>query len=253
LANAPNNAVIAVSRYSGVDALSPLGTVISGNFFGENGVCTDGSETNAYSFNLTTTANGAMVYGAVSMRSKTHTQGAGFTERADFMSGSAGSAASVAVEDKTVATASTVTVNGSFSGMVDWAAVALEMKPSSSTSKRAVKAADEALALPTAFQLEQNYPNPFSANGTFGNSSTMIKFSLPAPGKVTVNIYDETGGLVRALVDHEMAAGRYSLRWNGRNQFGRTVAAGIYLYRIVAQGESGSAVFTQTRRMLFLK
>jgi flagellar hook assembly protein FlgD len=81
----------------------------------------------------------------------------------------------------------------------------------------------------------------------------MIDFSLPAIGKVAVNIYNETGQLVRTLAEGEMAAGRHSVHWNGRNQLGKAVAAGIYLYRIVVHGETGDVVFAQTRRMTLLK
>jgi flagellar hook assembly protein FlgD len=81
----------------------------------------------------------------------------------------------------------------------------------------------------------------------------MINFALPVAGKVTVNIYNETGQLVRTLIDGERAAGNYSLRWNGRNQLGKAVAAGVYLYQIVVRGQEGNPAFSQTRRMMFLK
>jgi hypothetical protein len=194
---------------------------------------------------MTTFLNGVVVYGAIAMRSKKHTPGAGYTERDEIMSGSGGSAASVAVEDQTIASASTVAVDGSFIGATDWAVVALTIKPapSSALSKSSELAAS---AIPLVFALEQNHPNPF-------NPSTMISFALPFSGKVTVNIYNESGQLVRTLVEGERAAGYYSLRWNGRNQSGKTVAAGIYLYQIVVRSQDGNPAFTQTRRMLFLK
>jgi hypothetical protein len=110
----------------------------------------------------------------------------------------------------------------------------------------AVETAEKPVAVITDYELAQNYPNPF-------NPSTMISFALPAAGKATVNIYDLTGQLIRTLADREMPAGRQTLRWNGRNQSGTVVAAGIYLYRIVVQGKNGEAVFTETKRMTFLK
>ena len=81
----------------------------------------------------------------------------------------------------------------------------------------------------------------------------MINFSLPEAGKVTVNIYSETGQLVRKLVDREMAAGRYQVTWNGRNQFGKTVAAGVYFYRMTVTGKQSEVVFTKTHRMTMVK
>jgi hypothetical protein len=112
---------------------------------------------------------------------------------------------------------------------------------------------EEDVAVPLGFVLHQNYPNPFSANRAFGNPSTVISFTLPETGKVTVNIYNETGQLVRSLVDREMPAGRQSLNWNGRDQSGKTVAAGVYLYRLVVTSRAGEPMFIATKRMTFLK
>ena len=126
LATVPSNAVIAVSRYSGAAA---IGSVVSGNTLGLNGACSGGRDTNAYSLNLGTTVNGAVVYGAVATRHLTHTPGAGYLERAEVHQGSGGKTAGVAVEDKDVAAPATVTLEGSFSGTVDWAVVAAEIKP----------------------------------------------------------------------------------------------------------------------------
>ncbi len=246
LAITPSNAVIAVSRYSGVAAVNPVGNIVSGNSNGVNGACASGVENNLYSFSLTTTVNGAMAYGAAAMRSRSHTPGAGYAERAEFKQGSGGGIASIAVQDKNVVSAATVTVDGSFSGNVDWAVVGLEIKPQALSKRGEIAGNDELAAPPLVYQLEQNYPNPF-------NPSTMIKFALPAAGKVIVKIYSETGQLVRTLVDGEMAAGRHGIHWNGKNQAGRSIASGVYLYQIVARGQNGEITFSQTKRMTLLK
>jgi hypothetical protein len=245
-ASAPSTAVIAVSRYSGVAATNPIGNIIAGNTNGLNGTCSGGVDGTSYSFDLTTTVNEALIYGALALKARTHTPGAGYTERLEFQHPHAVNPIGIAVEDKNVASASAVAVSGSFSGAVDWALVALEIKPQASASKRSETLATEASAIPSTFQLVQNYPNPF-------NPSTVIKFSLPFNGKVNVNIYDETGQLVRTLVDGERAAGQHAVHWDGRNRSGNNVAAGIYLYRIVVRGENERDVFKQTRRMTFLK
>jgi hypothetical protein len=105
---------------------------------------------------------------------------------------------------------------------------------------------EEIAAIVTNYELAQNYPNPF-------NPSTMISFALPEVGKVKVNVYNATGQLVRTLVDREMPAGRQNVRWNGRDQSGHLVAAGVYLYQIVVQKENGETAFSETRRMTLLK
>jgi hypothetical protein len=256
---APSNAVITVLRYSGINSGNPIGNVISGSTTGENGngLCTGGTNSANYSFNLTTTTNDAVVYAAVAIRSKTHTPGAGYTERAEISQGTPNAAAGIAVMDRKIVSVSTFAVNGALNDSTDWSVVAMEIKPQAAASlakRDGAMAASETAAIPAAFQLEQNYPNPFSQIPRLvGNPGTVIGFALPAAGKVVVKIYSETGQLVRTLVDGEMAAGRHTVRWNGHNQLGNAVAAGIYLYQIVVQGVDGNAIFTQTQRMTFLK
>jgi hypothetical protein len=256
---APTNAVITVLRYSGVNGGDPIGNVISRSTLGQNGngLCTGGADTDTYSFNLTTTTNDAVVYAAVAVRSRTHTPGAGYTERAEIAQGTPNAAAGIAVMDKKIASVSTVAVNGALNDSTDWSVVAVEIRPQAAAGlakREGTLAASETSAIPAAFQLEQNYPNPFSQVPRFvGNPGTVIGFALPAAGKVVVKIYSETGQLVRTLVDGDMAAGRHTVRWNGRNQLGNAVAAGIYLYQIVVRDVGGNAIFTQTQRMTFLK
>ncbi len=100
--------------------------------------------------------------------------------------------------------------------------------------------------IPETITLAQNYPNPF-------NPGTMISFTLPATGKVTLQIYTETGQLVRTLVDGNLPLGRHQVRWNGRDRSGRAAAAGVYLYRLIVQGNNGEVRFTQSRPMTMLK
>jgi len=107
--------------------------------------------------------------------------------------------------------------------------------------------AEQALALqqvPVEYELSQNYPNPF-------NPQTVIRFGIPAHvaagTPVQLRIYNTLGELVRTLVDQTMLPGRYTARWNGRNNGGVPVAAGIYFYRLVA-GD-----YSATRRLLLLK
>ena len=100
--------------------------------------------------------------------------------------------------------------------------------------------------VPLAYQLNQNFPNPF-------NPGTAIKFILPRAGKVTLQIYNETGQLVRALVDGEMNVGRHEISWDGRNQSGAAAASGIYFYRLVAHKSNGEVIFTETKRMAFVQ
>ena len=95
-------------------------------------------------------------------------------------------------------------------------------------------------AFPSQYTLGQNYPNPF-------NPDTEIKYGLAAGGPVRLVIYNLLGQEVRTLVDGVQAAGYYQVLWDGRNQRGRTVGSGVYLYRITA-GD-----YSESRRMVLLK
>jgi len=125
-ASAPVNAVITVSRYSGS---SGTGAITSANTLGVNGACSGGTDSSSYSVNLTTTVDNALSFGGVALRNRTHTPGAGYTERAERAQGTSGNVAGAAVEDKAVATSGTVAVNGTLGGTVDWAVVAVEVQP----------------------------------------------------------------------------------------------------------------------------
>jgi hypothetical protein len=78
---------------------------------------------------------------------------------------------------------------------------------------------------PTEFALKQNFPNPF-------NPETTIKYNLAASGPVELRIYNMVGQVVRTLVNERQAAGRYSIRWDGKDDHGLSVSSGIYFYRI---------------------
>jgi hypothetical protein len=94
--------------------------------------------------------------------------------------------------------------------------------------------------VPVEFALDQNYPNPF-------NPTTTIRFALPNDSKVSMKIYDVLGREVRTLINGDVAAGTNAIEWNGKNNFGTSVASGMYIYRI----EAGS--FVATKKMMLLK
>lgn len=95
-------------------------------------------------------------------------------------------------------------------------------------------------SLPGEYELDQNIPNPF-------NPSTVIGYRIPEAGPVRLAIYNLLGQEVRVLVDRHMEAGSFTATWDGKDEMGRQVSSGIYLYRIQA------ADFSASRRMLFLK
>ena len=96
-------------------------------------------------------------------------------------------------------------------------------------------------ALPTAPMLGQNYPNPF-------NSATVIGFSLPEPGEAQLTVYNLAGQEVATLAQGELPAGVHTIRWDGRNDDGRELASGLYLYRLRAGG-----VQALTRKLVLIR
>jgi hypothetical protein len=120
-----------VTRYSGVDEVNPIGNTIVANTTGTNAnaVCSGGVDDSTYSFNLTTNINNSVMYSAVAMKDETHTPGLNYAERCEVQQQNGANVSSVAVQEQKIASPATVTVNGSFSGAVDWAAVALVIRP----------------------------------------------------------------------------------------------------------------------------
>ena len=80
---------------------------------------------------------------------------------------------------------------------------------------------------PSDFHLKQNYPNPF-------NPSTVIPYRLAADGHATLSIYNSVGQHVRLLVDADQRPGSHTARWNGTDDRGKNVAAGVYFYRLIS-------------------
>jgi hypothetical protein len=237
LSGTPKTAVIMVCRYSGADAANPIGAMVSGNTVGTSGSCSGGSDNSSYSFNLTTTVSGSVVYGVAGIRNKTHTPGAGYTERAEFILGSSSDGAGLAVQDKTVASPTTVAVNGSFSSTVDWAVIGIEIRPQGAIAKLAANSDEKMVTheeIPTQYQLFNNYPNPF-------NAETIIDYTLPEDAHVQLQIFNIRGQIVRTLVDGFQTIGIKHARWDSRDDFGNEVGAGVYFIRLKA----GQHIFTR--------
>lgn len=117
----------------------------------------------------------------------------------------------------------------------------------SGTGKTSVGVVDIAQNLPKVYQLHNNYPNPF-------NPSTVISYDLPNQSKVVLRVYSLLGQEVATLVDGVQEAGYYHMTWGAQQNGGKSLASGVYLFRISAQstGKAGQA-FVQVRKMLLIK
>ena len=96
------------------------------------------------------------------------------------------------------------------------------------------------VGLPKVFALHQNYPNPF-------NPITTIKYDLPKDAHVRIMIYDLMGRQVRTLVNARQQAGYQTIQWDARDNYGKQVSSGYYIY--VMQADK----FHKSQKMILLK
>ena len=95
---------------------------------------------------------------------------------------------------------------------------------------------------PETFTLSQNFPNPF-------NSGTVIRFALPQHEDIELVVYNLAGQQVATLADGVRQAGNYSIHWDGRDNAGRELASGMYLYQLQVKAEKQ----VKTRKLLLLR
>ena len=95
-------------------------------------------------------------------------------------------------------------------------------------------------ARPAAFNLAQNFPNPF-------NQSTVIRIDLETRAEMELAVYNIAGQKVATLAQGPYPSGRYTFTWQGRNTHGAELASGVYCYRLRANGRE------QTRKLILLR
>ena len=89
----------------------------------------------------------------------------------------------------------------------------------------------DGINLPTKFELSQNYPNPFS-------TTTSIPYKLHQKSDVQITVYDILGRLVRKFTTPDQSVGTHNILWQGVDDAGKQLAAGIYFYQINTGGEN---------------
>jgi len=96
------------------------------------------------------------------------------------------------------------------------------------------------IVIPNEFTLYQNYPNPF-------NPSTNIMYYLTEKSMARVKIFDALGREIRVLDSGIKNPGYHTVRWEGKDGYGKHVSAGIYLYQLrIGQ-------YIQTNKMVLIK
>lgn len=104
----------------------------------------------------------------------------------------------------------------------------------------AATAVGEEGGLPDVFGLHHARPNPF-------NLTTTIKYALPSICNVQMAVFGVDGRRVRQLVMGTVPAGTHQVTWDGRDDRGQQVAAGVYFYRLTAGDR------TLTKKMVLIR
>lgn len=90
--------------------------------------------------------------------------------------------------------------------------------------------------VPSASALGDPFPNPF-------NPSVTVPFALARTGPVTVSVHDAAGRRLTTLADGSWPYGRHELVWDGRDDAGRAMPAGVYMVHLRSEaGEDSSKV-----------
>lgn len=103
---------------------------------------------------------------------------------------------------------------------------------------------DTTAAIQPRYALGQNQPNPFS---TYRDPITSVAYSVDREDHVEITIHDVLGRPVRHLVSTRVSPGTHSATWDGRDDWGKTVASGHYFCRL--RTSAGS----ETRQMVVIK
>lgn len=94
--------------------------------------------------------------------------------------------------------------------------------------------------IPGNIVMHSNHPNPF-------NPSTTISFDLAQASMVSVDVYNIKGQKVRTLLNEYRENGTHSIVWNGKDRSNKSVASGLYFYKLTSGKD------TVTHKMLLLK
>ena len=105
---------------------------------------------------------------------------------------------------------------------------------------RLLAMARERIGLPEGPGLQQNAPNPF-------NSQTVISWFQLQSGPARLEVFALTGQRVAVLHVGPNQAGMHRLSWDGRDDQGRPLASGVYVYRLLTSAGA------QTRKLTLLR
>lgn len=101
--------------------------------------------------------------------------------------------------------------------------------------------ADILPGIPTEYEMKNNFPNPF-------NPMTNIRFGLPAMSEVKILIYNSVGEVVSELLNEELPAGNYNLKFTADR-----IPSGVYYCRVIAFEVDGDRTFSEVKKLILIK
>ncbi len=105
--------------------------------------------------------------------------------------------------------------------------------------------ADTPIPPPSTWLLQQNAPNPFCSATEV---ATFILFQSPQSARVELLVLSPDGNTtVRTLVDQILAAGYFTIPWDGKDSNGAALDPGFYPYRLTARNDAGDLLFQDTK------
>lgn len=90
-------------------------------------------------------------------------------------------------------------------------------------------------------ELGQNYPNPT-------NGVAQVDFKIAQNSKVTIDLYDQNGRMIKSLMNEEIQAGKHTVELRGLDEF----ADGSYHYKMEVK-QNGNLIYSQTRSLVLIQ
>jgi hypothetical protein len=141
-----------------------------------------------------------------------------------YMTANLYSSSTVGLQDQTMAIGIQGLFNGSYHKACEPIAPGRAILYTTDAPTTGVSDDYQPASVPTKLALSVR-PNPLRTRAA-------IAWALPVAGRVSLKVYDATGRVVRDLVSQNMAAGQYSVAWDGRAADGRRLANGVYFCKL---------------------
>lgn len=176
----------------------------------------------AFSFPFTTTQDGALVFSAVAIRNREFTPGTEWTQQDLVQAGDSGDRCGAVVMDRTVPSAGTITLDGTFTDTVDWAVIGIEIRSAPTQPTDApLQPGLDAAAREASLRILGDAASP---------GARFIEIALPQTSFVRLTMHDVRGRRVLQVWSGTLPAGRNRLEWP-ETSGALEQPAGIYFLR----------------------